>query len=187
MDLAQGGPNGVEKPSTMRTDPSAARSVVQGAVAAVSRSRGPGPGRALVTFVAVTAAVAACGVDRDRPTGLATTVPETLVRIAAPERDQLVPADSITTVVVEARGLLQAVEIQMRTPHDLLHMERKDLEQPEEVVAMEFEVRIPDFATGSHLEFRGVAENIIGERRESDAVGVIIVDCEVFQIACGGG
>ena len=126
--------------------------------------------------------------DRDRPTGLAMGLPETLVRLASPQRDQLVPADSVIPVIVRADGLLQAVEFIMRheSGRDTLMRDRKDFSDPAESVEVEFEVRIPKVTTGTHLQFIGVAENVLGERRETSPVPVIVIECDIFRSACAG-
>jgi hypothetical protein len=56
--------------------------------------------------------------------------------------------------------------------------------EPEEVVQVDFEVRIPRFETGTHLQFRGIAEDLIGQRHVSEAVVVMVIECDVFPLAC---
>lgn len=139
------------------------------------------PALAAVLFWAV-----ACSVDRDRPTGLELNVPQTEVEVAEPQDDQLVPADSVIDVLVRARGLLQAVELILRrgANRDTLARERRDLTEPEEVVETGFEVRVPDVETGVQLELVGVAENVLGERRDSEPIQVVVIECDEFTVAC---
>lgn len=129
-----------------------------------------------------------CSVDRDRPTGLELNVPETRVEVTRPETEDLVPADSIVPVLVRASGLIQAVELVMRrgATRDTILRERQVLDEAQDLVETVFEIQIPGLETGAQLELLGTAENVLGERRDSPVVIVIVIDCEVFSVACAG-
>ncbi len=127
-----------------------------------------------------------CNAERQRPTGLASSVPETQVEIAAPPADGIVPRDSTTIVLVRASGLLQGVGFAILgiAQRDTLVRGFEELEEPMEVAEVAFEVEVPAFPTGTNLELRGIAENVIGERTFSESVFVVVIDCTRFVFAC---
>jgi len=133
-----------------------------------------------------TVILAACDASRDRPTGLSTPPPPTNVSVVAPEHETTVKADSSDFVVVRASGLITAVEFVLTgvAASDTLAWQRVEFGEPQEEVEEAFEVKIPRLETGSHLQIWGVAEDVIGKRHVSRVVVVIVIDCEVFPIAC---
>ena len=130
--------------------------------------------------------LAACDASRDRPTGLTAPAPPTSVSVLRPEHEAAVKADSADFVVVQASGLITALEFVLTgvASSDTLAWQRVEFEEPQEAVEEAFEVRIPRLETGSHLQIRGVAEDVVGQRHVSRVVVVIVIDCEVFPIAC---
>jgi hypothetical protein len=67
---------------------------------------------------------------------------------------------------------------------DTLLWQRAEFEEPREDVEESFDVRIPKLETGAHLQIRGIAEDVLGERHVSQPVVVMVIDCEVYPIAC---
>lgn len=128
----------------------------------------------------------ACDAERDRPTGLSIPAPPTDVNVLAPEHEASVKADSAAFIVVEATGLITALEVVVTgaASSDTLAWQREEFEEARDSVEEAFEVRIPKLETGSHLQIRGVAEDLLGQRHVSQPVIVIVIDCEVFPIAC---
>jgi hypothetical protein len=133
-------------------------------------------------------ALAGCDSPRERPTGLSAPLPATTVTVLKPETDDVVPSDSTAIVVIEAQGLVTAVELLLvrNALPDTLARERREFGEPVELAQEQFEVRIPAFVTGVHLEIRGVAEDAIGQRHFSKPVFVVVIECDVFPLACGG-
>ncbi|MGD8866051.1 MAG: hypothetical protein PVI01_00430 [Gemmatimonadales bacterium] len=131
-------------------------------------------------------AVAACDAERDRPTGLSTPPPTTDVSVLAPEQEAAVKADSATFIVIQATGLIAAVEVVMSgaAARDTLLWRRASFGEPRDSVREAFDVKIPKLETGSHLQIRGVAEDAAGQRHVSQPVVVIVIDCDDFPIAC---
>lgn len=131
-------------------------------------------------------AVAACDAERDRPTGLTGPPPTTDVSVLAPEHEASVKADSATFIVIQATGLVTAVEVVVTgaAARDTLLRRRASFGEPRDSVQESFDVRIPKLETGSHLQIRGVAEDAIGQRHVSQPVVVIVIDCDDFPIAC---
>ena len=127
-----------------------------------------------------------CDASRDRPTGLTGPPPATNVSVLAPEHQTSVKADSAAFIVVEATGLITAVECVLTgaASSDTLAWKRMEFAEPQETVQEVFEVRIPGLETGSHLQILGVAEDLVGQRHVSRPVVVMVIDCEVFPIAC---
>ncbi len=130
--------------------------------------------------------LAACSVDRDRPTGVPSVIPSTEVVLSAPETNDLVPADSLVTVEVVATGLLQSVGFVLltRARGDTLDQGLEPLDEPLEAVRVVFETRIPNLPTGTTLELIGLADDVAGDRTFSDPVFVQIIECTMFLIAC---
>lgn len=128
----------------------------------------------------------ACDTVRDRPTGLNMPTPATDVTVLAPEHEASVKADSAAFIVVEATGLITALEVVVTgtAASDTLARQREQFNEPRESVEESFQVRIPKLETGSHLQIRGVAEDFVGQRHVSQPVVVIVIDCEVYPIAC---
>ena len=128
----------------------------------------------------------ACDAERDRPSGLTAPPPPTNVNVLAPEDEASVKADSTAFVVVEATGLITALEFVLTgaASSDTLAWQRVEFPEPQESVQEAFEVTIPRLETGSHLQIRGVAEDLAGQRHVSQTVVVVVIDCEVFPIAC---
>lgn len=128
----------------------------------------------------------ACDSPRDRPTGLAGPLPATSVEVVEPENDQIIPSDSLTLVVVEAAGSIQAIDLVVKRvsrPDTILkRLTRFETLQPSVRVEIEFDV--PHLLTGVHLEIRAVAVDAIGDRHESAPVFVQIIECDVFPLAC---
>ncbi len=144
--------------------------------------------RALLLFWAPLCCVVLSGCDasRDRPTGLTAPPPATNVSVLAPEHEATVKADSVAFIVVQATGLITAVEFVLTgtASSDTLAWQRVEFNEPQETVEEVFEVRVPGLETGSHLQIRGVAEDLAGQRHVSRPVVVIVIDCEVYPIAC---
>ena len=144
--------------------------------------------RARPWFVALLcgSALIACDSSRDRPTGLTEPPPPTNVSVLAPEHQASVKADSTDFVVVQATGLITALEFVLTgaASSDTLAWQRVEFPEPQESVQEAFGVRIPGLETGSHLQIRGVAEDLAGQRHVSQTVVVVVIDCEVFPIAC---
>lgn len=132
------------------------------------------------------AAVAACDAERDRPTGLSAPPPTTDVSVLSPEQEAAVKADSATFIVIKATGLITAVEVVVTgaAARDTLLWRRASFEEPRDTVQEAFDVKVPKLETGSHLQIRGVAEDVVGQRHVSQPVVVIVIDCDVFPIAC---
>lgn len=130
--------------------------------------------------------LSACNAERDRPTGLSMPPPPTNVNVLAPEHEASVKADSAAFIVVEATGLITALEVVITgvAISDTLAWQREEFNEARDSVEESFEVRIPKLETGSHLQIRGVAEDLLGQRHVSEPVIVIVIDCEVFPIAC---
>jgi hypothetical protein len=131
-------------------------------------------------------ALAGCETSRDRPTGLGQPLPTTYVAVVAPPKETAVAVDSTHTVVVEASGLITAVEFFLARANssDTLALGRTEFSEPEEIVQVDFEVKIPWFETGTHLQFRGIAEDLIGQRHVSEPVVVMVIECDIFPLAC---
>jgi hypothetical protein len=129
----------------------------------------------------------ACQGSRDRPTGLDGEIPETTVLIVSPANDTQLPSDSVSTVALEASGLLQAVEVLVirRAPVvDTIFNDRMEFEGPRSFVEEAFTVTLPSLVTGTPIEIRGVAENVLGARRFSKPVFVTAVECDIFPVTC---
>ncbi len=131
-------------------------------------------------------ASAGCETSRDRPTGLGKPLPATFVAVVSPLKEASVAADSTHIVVIEASGLITAVEFFLARVNssDTLALGRIEFSEPEEIVQVDFDVRMPRFETGTHLEIRGIAEDLIGRRHVSEPVVVFVIECEVFPLAC---
>ncbi len=129
----------------------------------------------------------ACLSARERPTGLPPTPPEISVAVVAPKMDDVVPSDSTTPVVIEARGPIVALEALMvrNALPDTIDRQRLSFPEPVDSALEEFELRVPALATGIHLEIRGIAEDEMGARHVSDPVVVTVIECDVFPLACG--
>lgn len=138
-------------------------------------------------FLLAALAWAGCDGSRERPTGLGRPLPPTTVEVVQPPSESLVPVDSVIAVVVEATGLVTALEIVLThaASRDTLALDRSVLDQPEENAQGIFELTVPRFETGTHLQFRAVAEDLVGGRHESRPVIVSVIECDVFPLACG--
>lgn len=131
---------------------------------------------------------ASCDEARDRPTGLNVDVPESQVRVLEPSSNATLFTDSLTTVSVEAIGLLQAVEfvaVSTAPVLDTLAVDRREYEPPIEFTEAQFVFTMPSLVSGSSVEIRGIAEDLLGARRTSSPVKVTIVDCDVEPSRCG--
>ncbi len=150
-----------------------------------SRSSGRITSGEVVTLIVAAVSAAACDPARDRPTGLTAPLPPTTVSVVAPQSQQAVPADSITVVQVKAEGLLQAVELVVtkNAQPDTVAFERRDFASPQESVDLFFDIRVPS-ENGTQLEFRAIAEDVAGGRHSSVPVFVVVIDCDVFPVAC---
>lgn len=129
----------------------------------------------------------ACDTPRERPTGLTAPVPATTIIVMAPRQQQLVPLDSTAFVVVQAQGLLQAVEVALTVNSfpDTLGFERQAFETPQESVELIFSFLIPGrLLSGTQVRVQGVAVDLAGRRHLSDPVVVVAIDCDEFIIAC---
>lgn len=129
----------------------------------------------------------ACDTARERPTSPAPPVPATIINVIAPQPQQLVPLDSTAFVVVQAQGLLQAVEVVLtaHTLPDTLGFERRAFETPQETVELTFSFLIPDrVLSGTQVRVQAVAEDLAGSRHLSEPVVVVAIDCDLFVIAC---
>ena len=151
----------------------------------------PAPVRQLCNLTPVSSVltaliIAACSVDRDRPTGVPDVIPSTEVVVSAPETDDLVPADSLVTVEVVATGLLQSVGFVLltRAQGDTLDQGLEPLDEPLEAVRVVFETQIPNLPTGTILALIGLADDVAGDRTFSEPVFVQVIQCTVFVIAC---
>jgi hypothetical protein len=142
----------------------------------------------LVASALGASAVAACDSSRDRPTGLGRPVPPTTVAVVQPASEELMPVDSTRTILVEADGLLVAVELYVtrRSIADTIVRERRDFATEQSTVEEAFDFLVPRLLTGTHLEISAVAEDIIGQRYRSEPVFVQVIDCDQFPLACGG-
>lgn len=131
-------------------------------------------------------AFAACDAERDRPTGLSAPPPTTDVIVLAPEQEAAVKADSTAFIVIKATGLITAVEVVVTgaAARDTVLWRRASFGEPRDSVEKAFDVKVPKLETGSHLQIRGVAEDVVGQRHVSQPVVVIVIDCDVFPIAC---
>lgn len=129
-----------------------------------------------------------CESPRSRPTAAGSPLPATSVAVASPVTEALVPSDSVVRVVVGATGLLQAVEyfLVRSAVRDTLGWDRQEFTQPQDSVRVVFQVPIPDLKTGTQLEIRAVAENVIGERELSAPVYVLVIECDLYPLACAG-
>lgn len=129
---------------------------------------------------------AGCDSSRDRPTGLGSPLPPTSVTVVEPQTNKMVPADSIETIVIQATGSLVAVEFFLKRSSlpDTLARDRRDFGRTQESIEVEFDVRIPDLVTGTHLVIRGVAEDLAGELHFSEPVVVQVIECDLFPTAC---
>lgn len=146
--------------------------------------------RATTAAAACAILILGCDTQRDRPTGPVAALPSTNVAVIAPQRDAVVGADSVVDVVVSARGAIDAVEYfatRIGLP-DTVGKERRDFDPGREAVEVTFQFRVPGrLPTGVNLEIRGVAEDALGERYVSEPTSVIVIDCDQFPFACGGG
>lgn len=147
-----------------------------------------GCSKALLLAAAVGLGVAACEKSRERPTGLNVPVPATQVRVVKPENREFLFSDSSAVIEVEAIGLLQAVgfHIIRSTPViDTLVSGRREFTPPVEIAEEQFIVRLPALVSGTTLEIRAVAENLIGERAVSAPVSVSVINCDSEPFRCG--
>ena len=131
-------------------------------------------------------ALAACDASRDRPTGLSGPPPVTSVIVLAPEHEAAVKADSAAFIVIQATGMVTAVEFVLTwtVSSATIDAQRVEFDVAQEEVEETFEVRIPALETGSYLRIQGVAEDFIGQRHLSQPVVVVVVDCEMSPLAC---
>lgn len=136
--------------------------------------------------VAVVSLNGGCETSRERPTAVAGDLPPTSVAVASPATQAIVPSDSVVQVVVGARGFLQAVEYSLvrLAVRDTVGWDRQEFTEPQDSVRVVFYATIPSFKTGTQLEIRAVAENVIGERELSEPVYVIVIECDVYPLAC---
>ncbi len=127
-----------------------------------------------------------CETSRERPTAVGEDLPATSVAVASPVTQELVPSDSVVRVVVGATGFLQAVEYYLvrSAVRDTVGWDRREFTEPQDSVQVVFDVTIPEFRTGTQLEIRAVAENVIGERALSEPVYVMVIECDLYPIAC---
>lgn len=135
----------------------------------------------------LSASLAGCEPSRERPVGPGgQTLPPTSVTIVRPVSEDVVEADSLATVVIEASGLLSAMELTVtqRPQQDTLVWDRINFGEVLEFVYDSFQVRIPHLATGIHVEMRAAAEDVIGDLHRSESVVVIVIDCEEFPLGC---
>ena len=137
-------------------------------------------------FALITLTLAGCETNRVRPTGPEGTV-QTTVEVLTPPPLGVVPADSFTTVVVRATGLVQAVEYALITNarRELISSERLEIDPPVTEISVDFSVPIPAFASGTNLEVQGFAEDILGTLHSSEPVFVTVIECDGLTPACG--
>ena len=112
----------------------------------------------------------------------------TTVTVVEPETGSLAPANAKQSVVIHATGRVMAVEVVINRSavSDILGRQRQEFREPQDEVEVEFSVRIPDLLTGIHLEIRGVAEDSDGQQHMSVPVTVLVIECDIYEIACGG-
>lgn len=140
-------------------------------------------------FLAAVIGGTGCDTQRDRPLGPERPSVPTSVLVRAPRANQVVGADSVIDVVIDAAGSIQAVEFfatRVSLP-DTVGRERRTLEGPLSQVEVRFRLHVPPLATGINLAIRGVAEDLSGELHISEATFVVVVDCDVFPRSCDGG
>ncbi len=142
----------------------------------------------LATLVAAGLSLGAgCDDSRERPTGLNISVPPTQVSVRSPQPGDVLFIDSTAVIVLEAEGLLQAVEfilLSVSPSIDTVATGRQEYQPPVEFVDQEFSVVLPLLVSGSTLEIHGLAENLIGERTFSAPVTVTAVDCDIEPFRC---
>jgi len=131
---------------------------------------------------------AGCDPARERPMAPALLLEPTTVTVVEPETGALAPANAKQSVVILATGRVTAVEVLINRSavSDILGRQRQEFREPQEEVEVEFTVRIPDMLTGTHLEIRGVAEDSDGQQHISIPVTVLVIECDIFEIACSG-
>ena len=130
---------------------------------------------------------ARCDESRERPTGLNIPVPPTEVTVRSPQPNAVLFADSSAVIEIEALGLIQAVGFIVMSVNpiiDTVATRRRDFEPPVEVVDEQFVIQLPTLVSGTSLEIRAFAENLIGQRTSSETVGVFLVDCDVEPFRC---
>lgn len=131
---------------------------------------------------------AGCDSARERPMAPGLLLDPTTVTVVAPQTGSLAPANAKQSVVIRATGRVIAVEVVINRSavSDVLGRQRQEFGEPQDEVEVEFAVRIPDLATGIHLDIRGVAEDTDGGRHMSVPVTVLVIECDIYEIACGG-
>ncbi len=130
---------------------------------------------------------AGCDDSRERPTGLDIPVPPTEVSVRSPLSNAVLFSDSSAVIEIEALGLIQAVEFIMISVNpvvDTVATGRRVYEPPEEFVQEQFVVQLPTLISGSSVQIRGFAENLIGQRTEAEIVPVTVVDCDIEPFRC---
>lgn len=157
-------------------------------MSAMSGSAASTPARIILALLAAGLALGAtCDESRERPTGLGTTVPPTTVAVLAPQSNAVLFADSSAVTQVRAEGLLQAVEfiaVSVNPIIDTIAQGRREYDPPIEFVEQEFSFTVPSLISGSSVEIRAIAENLIGQRTSSSSIPVTVVDCDVEPFRC---
>ncbi len=134
----------------------------------------------------VGAALAGCDSPRDRPTGPTPDPAVESVVIVEPKTGDLVAADSIRRVTVQALGRLRAIElIVVRTSApDTFYRELRSVGNVLDVAEASFDVRFPDLITGTNLSLQAAAQDPDGLLTFSQPVVVMMVECDLFPDDC---
>jgi len=148
------------------------------------------PRHALPTFLlSVTLASAlaqvGCG-SRERPTGPVAQVDPVTMLVLEPQENELVGADSMRAVVVQALGAVTAIEFIMKrnSVPDTFARERMEFGRTQNGISIRFDVRIPALLTGAKLVIRGVGEDRMGRFFYSEPVVVEVIECDLFPSEC---
>jgi hypothetical protein len=130
--------------------------------------------------------LAGCGSPRDRPTGPVDVSTVESVTILTPRTGDLVAADSIRRVTVEARGRLSAVELILirTTAPDTFFREQRSVGNILDVAEVSFDIRFPNLETGANLSLYAAALDRDEELVFSEPVVVLVVDCNQFPDDC---
>ena len=139
-------------------------------------------------FLLASAALALAGCDspRDRPTGPTLVPTVESVVILTPQTGDLVAADSIRRVTVQARGRLTAVELILvrSSAPDTFAREQRSVGNVRDVAEVSFDIRFPNLITGTNLSLYAAALDREGELFFSEPVVVLVVECDQFPDDC---
>ena len=106
--------------------------------------------------------------------------------ILSPQTGDLVAADSIRRVTVEARGRLTAIELILvrSSAPDTFFRDQRSVGNVLDVAEVSFDIHFPNLATGTNLSLYAAALDREEELVFSEPVVVLVVDCDQFPDDC---